>query len=187
MRTLAVTTLTLALLLAPLQAAEIPRQSPEFVIYMPTGAQTLVSQHRGKVVLLEFLLTTCPHCQKASQIMQKLYKEYGPRGFQPLGIAINDMAKMLVPDYVKQFQLTYPVGFSLRDPVYNYLQHPAIMQLMMPTIVFIDRQGKIRAQHMGNEPFFQDEEKNMRALIESLLKDPAATRSKAPATPKKTS
>ncbi len=148
------------------------------------GKTLLLSQFKGKVILVEFLLTTCPHCQRASQIAQGLYKELGPKGFQPVGIAINDMAKMLVPDYVKNFQLTYPVGFSLRDPVYNYLEHSPMMQLMMPTLVFIDRKFQIRGQHMGGTEFFNNEEKNMRAQVELLLAEGSAAR---PASKKKAS
>jgi thiol-disulfide isomerase/thioredoxin len=87
-----------------------PRPAPELVIKAANGQEQLLSKYRGKVVAVEFLLTTCPHCQKASQNMQKLYKELGPQGFQPIGIAINDMANMLINDYAKQFSLTYRLG-----------------------------------------------------------------------------
>jgi thiol-disulfide isomerase/thioredoxin len=168
----------LSLLAAPAFAAEtgkngaarVPRPSPEFAIQTVEGGTLLLSQYKGKVVLLEFLITTCPHCQRASQLLERLYKEFGPKGFQPLGVAINDMAKMLVPDYKKNFGVTFPVGFSPRDPVYNYLEKSPIYQLYMPTIVGIDRKFQIRAQHPGeDQEFWKDEEKNIRALIATLL------------------
>jgi peroxiredoxin len=166
---------------AALLAAEVPRPAPEFVIKLTSGQQILISQYRGKVVALEFLATTCPHCQTCSALLERLYKEYGPRGFQPLGVAFNEMAGLLVPDYIKNLQLTFPVGISERDPVLNYLQHPSIMRLMVPQLIFIDRKGIIRAQHGGEADFFKDEEKNMRAAIEALLKEPAAARKTVPA------
>jgi thiol-disulfide isomerase/thioredoxin len=178
----------ISLVAAPVALAQapkprVPRPSPEFAVNMPDGQTLLFSQHKGKVLLVEFLLTTCPHCQEASRITEKLYKELGPKGFQPVGVAINDMAKMLVPDYIKNLGLTFPVGFSLRDPVYNYLEHSPMMQLMMPTVVFVDRKFQIRAQHMGGTEFFQKEEANMRSMVETLLaeggKTPAAARKKA--------
>jgi thiol-disulfide isomerase/thioredoxin len=168
----------LSLLAAPAFGAEtgksggarVPRPSPEFVIQMPDNTTMLLSQHKGKVVVLEFLITTCPHCQRASQLLERLYKEFGPKGFQPLGVAINDMAKMLVPDYKKNFGITFPVGFSLRDPVYNYLEKSPMYQLYMPTIVAIDRKFQIREQHPGeDQDFWKDEEKNMRAMLATLL------------------
>lgn len=154
---------------------------------MPDDTTQLLSKHKGKIILLEFLLTTCPHCQRCSQVVEKVYKDYGPKGFQPLGVAINDMAKMLVPDFKKNGNLTWPVGFSPRDPVYSYLEHPAMQQLYMPTLVFIDRKFQVRAQFMGTEPFFNAEEKNMRDMVEMLIKEggaPAVSKGKAPA-PKK--
>ena len=39
-------------------AADIPRKSPEFVIDMGPNKQILVSQYRGKVLCLVFILTT---------------------------------------------------------------------------------------------------------------------------------
>ncbi len=167
----------LSLLAAPAFAADtsgpkarVPRPSPELAIEMVDGKTMLLSQFKGKVVLVEFLLTTCPHCQRASQVVQKLYQEFGPQGFQPVGVAINDMAKMLIPEYAKNFRLTFPIGFSQRDPVYNYLEHPPMFQLYMPTVAFLDRKFQIRAQHSGtDQEFYKDEERNMRSQILALL------------------
>lgn len=50
--------LLLAVALGGAVAAEIPRKSPEFVVQFPNGAQSLVSQYRGKVLCLVFILTT---------------------------------------------------------------------------------------------------------------------------------
>lgn len=169
--------------------ARVPRPSPEFVVQMVGGKSVLISQYKGKVVCVEFLLTTCPHCQKASQILEKLYKEFGPRGFQPIGCAINaetpEMAKLLVPSYVQAYNLTFPVGFAKRETVVNYLEHPIMQQLFMPAIAVIDKKWNIRAQHLGSEDFFIEEEKNMRKLIETLLAEsggsaaPRATKKKS--------
>jgi hypothetical protein len=51
-------TLILALVAASLFAIEIPRKAPEFVIDMGPNKQILVSQYRGKVLCLVFILTT---------------------------------------------------------------------------------------------------------------------------------
>ena len=47
----------LAALLGSAFAAEIPRKSPDFVIQL-AGKQTKVSDYRGKVLCLVFILTT---------------------------------------------------------------------------------------------------------------------------------
>lgn len=164
------------LLAGGLAAATVPRKSPEFAIATPQGQQILLSSYHGKVVALMFILTTCPHCQHTTQIMSKMQAEYGPRGFQVLATAIEDMARMNLPGFVKQFNPGFPVGFNDRDSVLSYLQHPSMLRLMMPQLVFIDRQGTIRKQLSGDDPFFtRDQEKNIRNEIETLLKEGAAT------------
>lgn len=39
-------------------AAELPRKAPELTIPLPTGGQVKLSDYRGKVVVLAFILTT---------------------------------------------------------------------------------------------------------------------------------
>ena len=53
----------------------VPRKSPEFTILAPSGQRTLLSSLKGKVVLIEFLWTNCPHCQRASRTIAKLHQE----------------------------------------------------------------------------------------------------------------
>ncbi len=48
----------LALAVSSALAIEIPRKAPEFVIDMGQNKQILVSQYRGKVLCLVFILTT---------------------------------------------------------------------------------------------------------------------------------
>lgn len=49
-----------------LQAAgPVPRPTKEFTIILPSGQQKLLSSYRtGKVVMIAFMFTTCPHCQR---------------------------------------------------------------------------------------------------------------------------
>jgi len=164
-----------ALALASLRGADIPRKAPKLAVQMTDGQQLLLSQFHGKVVMIDFVHTTCPHCQNASSIVERLYKEYGPRGFQPLGVAFNDNASLLVPEFVRMLGLTYPVGVASRDTVLEYLQHSMAEPLYVPQIMFVDRAGEIRAQHGGlNDDFLKgDLERHMRDQIESLLKEPA--------------
>jgi thiol-disulfide isomerase/thioredoxin len=171
--------------LASAAGAEVPRPSPEYAIRLTTGQQLLLSHYRGKVVALLFVQTTCPHCQMTCQLVEKLDKEYGPRGFQPLAVAFNDMAVMLVPDFIKQCGLTFPVGYDTRDPVFTYLERSPALRTYVPMMVFIDKRGVIRGQYMGDDKFFalDSQEKNIRAMIEKLLKEPA-DRKRSSATPK---
>ncbi|MBI2689824.1 MAG: TlpA family protein disulfide reductase [Acidobacteria bacterium] len=170
-----------------LAAADVPRPAPDFQVLLSNGKEIKLSDYKGKVVVVEFLLTTCPHCQRASQGMNKVYRELGPKGMQPIGIAVNDMANMLVDDYVKQFSLDFPVGWSTRDKVINFLQHPVMMMMSFPNLVVIDRNGQIRHQIPGGDPFFENEEKNLRDLVLPLLKPAAAGTAPAKKATKKAS
>jgi len=152
-------------------AAEIPRKAPELVIHLPSGKDIKLSQFRGKVVALEFLLTTCPHCKRTSSTMERVYRDLGPKGFQPLGAAFNDGAEKLVAGYVQELGLTYPVGYTDRDTVISFLQHPVMLTLWTPQLVLIDKKGMIRAQYPGTHNFFQNEEENLRFMVEKLLKE----------------
>jgi hypothetical protein len=50
--------LTLTLLAGSAFAAQLPRQSPEFVVHLPDGKDLTVSSYHGKVLCLVFILTT---------------------------------------------------------------------------------------------------------------------------------
>jgi peroxiredoxin len=163
-----------------LGAADIPRPAPELAVQLLSGGQIQLSQFRGKVVLVAFVHTTCPHCQHDSAIIEQLYKEYGPRGFQPIDVAFNDNAAALVPDFVRQLSLTYPVGVAPQNTVMTYLQYSYAEPLYVPQMVVIDRKGVIRAQHGGMDDFFKDVEPNLRSLIESLLKEPIPVQRRRP-------
>lgn len=162
------------LLLAPLVGATLPRRSPEFAVKLTTGRQLLLSTYRGKVVVLMFVSTDCSHCQTTSQLMESIQKEYRPRGLQTMAVAFNDMAMMLVPGFISKTGATFPVGFGARESVFAYLQRSLTIQTYVPIMVFIDRQGMIRGQYVGDDKFFENPEKNIRGMLETLLKEPAA-------------
>jgi thiol-disulfide isomerase/thioredoxin len=170
----------LLFLLAPIvNAATVPRPAPEFVVRGPAG-EVLLSQFRGKVVLLAFIHTTCPHCQHTVEIISGIQKEYAARGFQALGSAFNELAPQLLPDFLTRFRPTFPVGYANRATVNEYLQVPSNIPFSVPVLLFIDKKGTIRSQHMGSDDrLFQDQEKNIRAEIDALLKEPAQTRKSA--------
>jgi peroxiredoxin len=167
-----------------LQAAvpPTPRPAPEFTVRYADGNQVPLSSLKGKVVALTFVFTTCIHCQHASQVFSKLYNEYGPRGFQPVGVAFNDMANLFVDDFVKNNGVTYRVGFSALDPVLEFLGMSRMERYVVPQIVWIDRKGLIRSQtpSLGDEKLLA--EPYWREMIETLLKEPAETTKKRPAT-----
>jgi len=155
-------------------APPVLRKSPEFVIKFVDGHQMLLSSLKGKVVALLMVHTTCPHCQHTSQVFTQLYNEYGARGFQPVDAAFNTMANMYVSDFVKNFNIGYPVGFSTPEEVMAYLGYNVMERYTVPQIVWIDRKGNIRSQTPANGEDPTDyQESYWRNMIETLLKESA--------------
>lgn len=160
--------------LRPAFGAQVPRPAPPLKFRIPGTGEMTLDRFKGKVIGLEFLITTCPGCQKCSQLMQRMWEEYGPQGFQPVGVATNprddQQAAPMLAEYVRRFGVKFPLGWAPNTVAHGFLQHPVMQTMYVPQLVFIDRSHTIRAQYGGQDPFFKDEEKNMRAQIESLLK-----------------
>ena len=162
-----------ALMAASMGAAELPRKSPALSIGLSDGKQLSINSYKGKVVVLAFILTTCPHCQHTTGLLKDLQAALSGRGVQFVEAAIDRNAAPLVPGFIKSYQPNFPVGASSYDTAVAYLQHPATAIMHVPSLVFIDRQGMIRAQYDGADAFFSgDQEKNIRDQINSLLTAP---------------
>jgi len=122
------------------------RPSPELVIRQADGKQLLLSNFRGRVVALVFLQTNCPVCQEVSRVFARLSSEFGARGFQPLGVAFNPKADFSVAEFSKKSGANFPIGASSLEEVMKYLGLPSSQRFNIPQIVWIDRDGNIRAQ-----------------------------------------
>jgi peroxiredoxin len=156
----------------------IPRRSPEFIIQQPSGKTRLLSSYKGKVVMMEFLFLRSAKCMELARTMNKLNQELGPRGFQPVAIAFpapqSDANAPLVSSAVSYFKLTYPFGYTNKDEVDRYLDRQEKEMLRIPQVVVIDRTGVIRAQ-TGLDNLKLEDESSLRALLDSLLKEGAAS------------
>jgi len=71
-----------AALAATFLCGEVPRPAPDFSIVIPGGKPMLLRALRGKVVLLAFISTTCPHCQHLTQELAGIQRDYAPKGVQ---------------------------------------------------------------------------------------------------------
>jgi peroxiredoxin len=187
MRLLAFATFLAFTSLAP-AGAPIPRKAPEFTIVDVNGKQTLLSSLKGKVVVMEILDTTCPHCQHASLMLTALHQQLGPRGFQPIGIAAYNNARQQVLGFIQQFSPSYPIGVSTNETVINFLGFSLMDRVMVPQIAVIDRKGVIRAQSPVQSDKNLQDQSYLHDLIDSLLKEgePASPAKKPAPAPKKT-
>lgn len=155
------------------QSSSVPRKAPEFAFSIPGQGQKLLSEYRGKVVALEFIWTTCPHCQAAAKLMTKFQQEYGPRGLQVIDVAVNQNADLLVSAFARDFQVNFPVGWALRDQAASFMQFRSAY-FVVPQLALIDRKGYIRYQTPATETPAWDKlmnEPSLRQKIQDLLSE----------------
>src|SRR5664279_2366897 len=168
----------LGMAIASARAAVLPRPSPDFASNLGQGKQVRISQYKGKTVVFAFILTYCSHCQKVIGVLSKMQKEYGARGLQVLASATEDMAAAALPGFLRQFDPPFPVGVNTTAEFVTYMQHPTMLQLYMPGLVIIDKDGQIREQYEGRDAFLEETsvEKNIRAKVEEMLAPAAASK-----------
>jgi hypothetical protein len=116
-------------------------------------------------------------------VLSKVQKEYGPKGLQVLASATEDMAAAALPGFLRQFDPPFPVGINTTAEFVAYIQHPTMLQLYMPGLVFIDKAGLIQAQYEGRDAFLEETglEKNIRVKVEEMLKAPGVAPKKTAA------
>lgn len=143
-------------------------KSPELAFQIPGHGDRLLSQYRGKVVALEFILTTCPHCQAASQVMNKMQERYGNKGFQAIDVAIDPNADLKVDNFAKEHKVNFEVGWTGLEQMMSYMgftERPVV-----PQLILIDRDGNIHyaTPRQGDGESMKDEviEKRIEELLE---------------------
>jgi peroxiredoxin len=146
-------------------------KSPELAFKIPGQGDRLLSQYRGKVVALEFILTTCPHCQAASKVMNKMQELYASKGFQAIDVAVDSNADLLVENFSKEHQVMFPVGWSPIDQMMAYMgftERPVV-----PQLILLDRDGNIHYQTTRTGDAESMKEEVISKRIEELLQLPS--------------
>jgi peroxiredoxin len=172
MRHLTTALLTITLGASVFAAMPVPRPSKEFTFVQPDGKQVLLSSLKGKVVVIQFLYTTCPHCQALSKELTKLGPELGPN-VQMMGVAFEEdnaqKEAAAAAAYKQQYGVNFPVAFASRDTVMSYLGLSVMDRFVVPQIAIVDKKGVIQAQSapMGTADLQTPE--YLRTFIKGLL------------------
>jgi peroxiredoxin len=164
--------LSIALAVPALAIPPVPRPSKEFTFVEPSGKQTLLTSLKGKVVYIQFLSTTCPHCQALSRVLTTIQGDLGPQGLQVLGVAFDEPVGAAKTEAYKRQFAGFPVAYSPRERVLSYLGLSVMERLAVPQVVIIDKKGVIRAQ---SEPLGTSQLQNdayLRKFLGELLKEP---------------
>jgi peroxiredoxin len=172
------------LLSAALLSAQIPRPAPDIEFAPVTGGsgKMRLSDFRGKVVVIEFLLTTCPGCKHSGAILARLQREYGPRGLQVIGLAVDFGSAQRIPVFAAETGAMFPIAAYSDASAREFLQAPMMLRMSYPQLAFIDRKGVLREHFRGEDPRMdiRVEEANIRKVVERLLAEDARP-GKAPA------
>jgi thiol-disulfide isomerase/thioredoxin len=179
----------LALLLCAASAlAADPRPAPAFAMQRVNAAPIQIQSYRGKILVVVLISTGCPHCQEYIANLGPISKEYASKGVEVLACATDEEAAKKVPDFIKQYQPPFPVGYADPEPV-NRLVGRSVMDtrsFYVPHVTIIDRGGLIRGDYFGDSPFVQNNgPANLRAELDKLLAAPAPRPAAAKKAPKK--
>ncbi len=161
------------ILLLPIVAAGEPRPSPELEFTTMDRRHLTLEQLRGKVVLVMFFSTDCPHCQRTTQLLKPIYDEFKPRGLEIVGLAINPAASGNLPAFATKYGAEFPLALGTRGDCTRFAGISVMTRFYVPYMFFVDRKGMIREQHGGSDrAFYRNEARNIRTAIEALLKEP---------------
>jgi peroxiredoxin len=87
--------------------------APNFTLKGLDGRMVSLSDHKGKVILLNIWATWCPPCVAEAPSLDKLYKIMKDEDFELMAVSIDEGGKKAVEEFMKSKNLTFPV---LLDP-----------------------------------------------------------------------
>lgn len=120
------------------------RRAPGFSLPDLHGQQHDLQDYRGKIVLIDIIQTTCPHCQQLADLLEKIKAKYGGK-VAVLTFAIPQDTQAAVARFVAEHKVTTPVLFDCGQASASYLKvTPQNPTVNVPHLFVIDGQGTIR-------------------------------------------
>ena len=130
------------------------KAAPGFALENLQGQKVSLASYKGKAVLVNFMATWCAPCKVETPWLIQLRNQYGPQGFEILGISTDDLdkddKKKMAEDkadiakFVSNMHIDYPV---LIDG--DSISHPYGGIDALPSSFFVDRSGKVIAATVG--------------------------------------
>src|SRR5689334_21847198 len=76
------------------QRGSVPSMRPIFSLPDLNGRRHTIQEWDGRVVLINFWASWCEPCRREIPMLNALQREYGSRGLQIIGVAIDDPAQV---------------------------------------------------------------------------------------------
>jgi peroxiredoxin len=138
--------------------------APDFSLKTLDGRTVKLSDFRGKVVLLNFWASYCAPCRVEMPSLVDLYKTYQPRGFEIVGVSIDDPGEQsAVARFLKEMNVGYTIllGTNSVADLYGGAR-------LIPHTFFISRDGTIVKNSIGLQS-----KSDLESEIQELLAAPA--------------
>ena len=114
-----------------------------FSLVSITGRKIDLADYKGKVVLLNFWASWCPHCRRLIPSLVGLHDQYYSKGLRIVGIAVSDH-KQAVEAFYQRGNINYPIAMG---DAYTRRLYGGVSGL--PTTVLIGRDGRIYSRFEG--------------------------------------
>jgi len=145
-----------------------PAQAPDAVTAILGSALTTLdgdpqtlAGFRGRVLIINYWATWCAPCREEIPLFVRLQREYGDKGVQFVGIAVDQADK--VRDFAKEFQINYPLLIAGVEAV-ELSRQAGNKAGVLPYTLMLDRSGRIAASLVGGIS-----EQRMRGELAPLL------------------
>ena len=124
-------------------SVEDDKPAPDFALADVNGKTIHLSDFKGKVVVLNFFATWCPPCRKELPDFLELQEQYGPKGLQFIGIALDEEGIAKAKPFAEAMKITYPTLLPNKSII------PYGEMNVIPVTFLIDKKGIVRTHYVG--------------------------------------